>query len=74
MKGKLVSVDCSNTPLALLTVISGDKTWKLQAKDSTHLVIIGADKFSCEWTNQKIAVNYHETGDATGEIISLELQ
>jgi tetratricopeptide (TPR) repeat protein len=74
MKGKLLSVDCSSPPLASLIVASENKTWKLLAKDSTHLVIIGADTFSCDWRNQKVAVNYHETGEATGEIISLELQ
>lgn len=74
LKGKLVGVDCASLPSATLTVESGKKTWKMLAKDSSHMVVIGADKFSCDWKNQNVAVNYRETGEASGEVISLELQ
>jgi hypothetical protein len=74
LKGKLVAVDCSTPPAAVLTISSGTKTWKLHANDSTRVVLIGADKFSCAWTNKKVGINYHETGAGTGEVISVELQ
>lgn len=74
LKGRLVAVDCSKTPVAVLTVKSGSQTWKLSVRDNAHVVLIGADNFSCTWTNQNIAVNYRETGSATGDVISLEVQ
>jgi tetratricopeptide (TPR) repeat protein len=74
LKGKLLSVDCSAPPSAILTVSSGTKTWKLSTKDSSHMILIGADNFSCQWTNQKVSVNYRDTGENSGDIISLELQ
>jgi hypothetical protein len=45
-----------------------------QIADRNHVVLIGADQFSCSWTSQKVAVNYREgeTGKAT--MISLEIQ
>jgi hypothetical protein len=54
--------------------VSGAKTLKLHARDHALVIVIGADKFSCEWTNQKVAVNYRETTEDSGEIISIELQ
>jgi tetratricopeptide (TPR) repeat protein len=74
VKGKLVEVDCSSPPAAVLTVAVGTKTWKMLAKDSNHLILIGADKLSCDWKNEKVAVNYRVSGEGHGEIISLELQ
>ncbi|HUE51573.1 MAG TPA: tetratricopeptide repeat protein [Terriglobales bacterium] len=74
IRGKLEAVDCSASPEAVLTVVSGAKTLKLHARDDALVIVIGADKFSCEWTNQKVAVNYRETAEDCGEIISIELQ
>ena len=74
MKGKLLAVDCSSPPGAVLTVAASARTWKMLAKDSHHLVLIGADSLSCDWKNRNVAVNYRETGEGRGEIISLELQ
>ncbi len=74
LKGKLASVDCSSSPAAVLAVVSGAKTWKMHVRDSGSVVVIGADNFSCGWTNQKIAVNYRQTGDGEGDVISLEVQ
>jgi len=36
--------------------------------------VIGADTFSCDWKDQKVAVNYRQTGEGEGDLISLELQ
>ena len=74
MKGKLVSVDCSDPKAAELTMALGTKTWKLHVKDRSHALVIGADALSCTWTNQKIAVNYRKTGEASGDVVSIEVQ
>jgi len=74
LKGKVTLVDCSSPPLAVLTVVSGAKTWKLQVKDSAHVVVIGADNLSCAWKNQGVAVNFRATGEANGEVVSVEVQ
>ncbi len=57
MKGKLSSVDCSLAPGAILTLTAGARTLKLHVPDTKHVIVIGADAFSCEWTNQKLAIN-----------------
>ncbi len=72
--GRLMSVDCSTTPLALLTVVSGTKTWKMKVGDRNHVVLIGADEFSCAWNKKKVALNYRETSEGEGDVISLEIQ
>jgi hypothetical protein len=74
LRGTLVSVDCSSPPVATLTVISGGKNWKLQVRDSKHVLVIGADSFSCSWRRQNVALNYWETGEAAGNVISIEVQ
>jgi hypothetical protein len=44
--------------------------------DINNVIVFGADKFSCAWTNQKISVNYNEGtgGDLDGRVVSLEIQ
>jgi len=74
IRGTLADVDCSKSPLAILTVISGSKTWKMNVADRNHLVLIGADQFSCNWRKQKVALNYRETSDGRGNVFSLEIQ
>jgi tetratricopeptide (TPR) repeat protein len=74
LKGTILSVDCSFPPAATLTVTSGAKTWKMQVADSKHALVIGADDFSCSWNKQKVALNYRETGDAAGSVVSIEVQ
>lgn len=74
LKGKLVSVDCSAAPTALLTVIANSKTWKMKVANSQNVIVIGSDNFSCEWRNQKVALNYREVGDGEGNVISVEIQ
>jgi hypothetical protein len=67
-------VDCSSPPAAVLTVLSGSTTWKMRAPNSSKAIVIGADQISCDWKNQKVAVNYREKAQGEGDIISLELQ
>jgi len=74
LRGTILSVDCSSPPAAMLTVIAGAKRWKMQVADSKHALVIGAGEFSCSWNQQKVAVNYRETGDAAGSVVSIEVQ
>ncbi len=74
LKGTVVSVDCSLVPAATLTVLSGAKTWTMQVRDSKHVLVLGADEFSCSWKKQKVALNYRATGDAAGSVVSIEVQ
>jgi tetratricopeptide (TPR) repeat protein len=74
LKGTILSVDCSSPPAATLKVLSGTKTWKMQVPDSKRTPVIGADEFSCSWNKQAVALNYRETGDAAGSVVSIEVQ
>jgi tetratricopeptide (TPR) repeat protein len=74
LKGKIVSVDCSRPPEAIVTVVSGMTTYKMHAVDSKSVLVIGEDQFSCAWKNRAVAVNYRETGKAGGELVSIEVQ
>jgi len=79
IKGKLTAVDCSAAPQAFLSVVAGGRSLKLHIGDSKHLVLIGADEFSCDWKNKSVALSYrerNENGDGgnDGDIVSLELQ
>jgi hypothetical protein len=73
LHGKLLSVDCSGLPVATLTLLAGPKIWTLRVADSKKAIVIGADQMSCDWKGQKVAVNYRETGDGQGDLISLEV-
>jgi len=74
LKGTLQNVDCSHPPAAVLTLSSAGKTLKLRTPDYKALVLIGADKFSCEWKRQTVAVNFKASGKSDGDLVSLELQ
>jgi hypothetical protein len=67
-------VDCSTSPAAILTVTAGSVNLKLRAANYKSLTIIGADDFSCEWTNRQVTVNYKPGGTADGDLVSLELR
>ncbi|PYY00773.1 MAG: hypothetical protein DMG63_04970, partial [Acidobacteria bacterium] len=74
VKGKLLRVDCSAQPAAVITLASGKQTWKLRTADRNKLVLMGADTFSCDWSNRNAGVNYRASGNATGELVSLEIE
>jgi Flp pilus assembly protein TadD len=74
LKGKLVSVDCSRAPVAVLTFVARATTLHLRAADYKTLLLIGADEFSCDWQNRAAIVNYKAGGTADGDLVSLELQ
>jgi len=73
IRGVLTNVDCSAPPVATLTVVYGAQTLKMKVADTGHVVLIGADAFSCLWNQQKVAVNYRENSDGEGSVVSLEV-
>ena len=74
LKGKIVSVECSKPPEAIMTVLSGMTTYKMHAADYKSLLVIGEDQFSCEWRNRPAAINYRVVGKSGGELVSVEVQ
>jgi tetratricopeptide (TPR) repeat protein len=74
LKGKIVSIDCSKPPEAVVTVISGMTTYRMHVSDSKSVLVIGEDQFSCAWKNRAAAVNYREAGKTEGELVSIEVQ
>lgn len=74
VKGRLVDVDCSQAPAAMLTVVAGGATLKLRAANYKSMVLIGADDFSCEWTDRQVTVNYKPGGSMNGDVVSLEVR
>lgn len=74
IKGKLTAVDCSAVPQAWLRVVAGGRPFKLHVSDTKHVLLLGADDFSCDWKNKSVALNYRERGDGDGDIVSLEIQ
>ena len=74
LQGRLVSVDCSQSPAAVLTVTSGGTVLKLRTADYKSLVLIGADSFSCSWNDRSVSVNYKTGGLSDGDLVSVELR
>ena len=74
LQGKLLNVDCSQPPVALLRVLRGAKVLKLRSADYKTLVLIGADSFSCDWKDVAVVANYKAGGKADGDLVSLELR
>ena len=74
LQGRLVGVDCSQSPAAVLTVASGAVVLKLRTPDYKSLPLIGADTFSCEWNNRAVSVNYKPGGIADGDLVSVEVR
>jgi tetratricopeptide (TPR) repeat protein len=73
-RGKLVSVDCSRSPAAVLRVAVRTGMMKLRTEDYKSLILIGTDQFSCDWKNVSVAVNYRASGKAGGDLVSLEIR
>ena len=73
LKGKIMSVDCSQAPAALVTVLAGKRTLKVRTQNYNALVLVGADQFSCDWRNQPASVNYKSNGSGPGDLVSLEV-
>jgi tetratricopeptide (TPR) repeat protein len=73
-KGRLVAVDCSAAPVAVLTVTSEGVVLKLRTVDYRSLLLVGADIFSCDWKNRPVTVNYKPGGLTDGDLVSLEVR
>ncbi len=73
-RGKLVSVDCTNQPVAIISITAGAKRLRLRTEDYKSLLLIGADAFSCGWQNRPIVANYKAGGKSDGDLVSLEVQ
>ncbi len=74
VQGRLVSVDCSQAPAATLVVSAEGKLLKLRTADYKSLLLIGADSFSCDWSNRRVSVNYKPGGMADGDVVSVEVR
>ncbi len=74
LQGRLVRVDCSQSPAALLTVSSASGVLKLRTADYKSLLLIGATTFSCDWSNRAVSVNYKAGGVADGDLVSVEVR
>jgi len=72
-KGRLISIDCTQAPAAIVSVAVGGKTIKLRTSDYKSLMLVGEDTFSCDWSNRSVSVNYKAGGKADGDLVSLEV-
>ncbi len=72
LTGKIVRVDCSSAPEAIVSILSAGRSLKLHTSDYKSVAVVGADQFSCEWRNQRASINYR--GDASsGDLVSVEI-
>ena len=74
LQGRLVRVDCSQPPRAVITVSAGAAVLKLRTADYKSLLLLGADTFSCAWNDRPVSVNYKPDGISGGDLVSLELR
>ena len=74
VRGRLMAVDCSHPPSAILTVRSDQGTLKLRTTDYKSLLLIGADDFSCEWRDRQVTANYKSSSAGSGDLVSLEMR
>jgi hypothetical protein len=74
VKGKIISVDCSQAPSAILTISAGAKVLKLRTENYKELMLMGGEEFSCEWKGRPAAVNFRAGGKADGDLVSVELE
>ncbi len=74
VEGRLERVDCSQAPVAILTVSAGAKVVKLRTVDYKSLLLIGTETFSCDWSNRAVSVNYKPGGASDGDLVSVEVR
>ncbi|HVI07074.1 MAG TPA: hypothetical protein VND65_02145 [Candidatus Binatia bacterium] len=73
-QGRLVGIDCSQSPAAVLTVTANGVVLKLRTPNYKSLLLIGADSFSCEWNDRSVSVNYKPGGLSDGDLLSVEVR
>jgi tetratricopeptide (TPR) repeat protein len=74
VRGRLIKVDCSQNPVAILTVRTNSRTLRLRTENYKSLLLVGADEFSCDWTDRAVVANYKPGGRADGDVVSVEVQ
>jgi tetratricopeptide (TPR) repeat protein len=74
VRGRLIKVDCSQNPGAILTVRTNSRTLRLRTDNYKSLLLVGADEFSCDWTDRAVIANYKPGGKADGDLVSVEVQ
>jgi tetratricopeptide (TPR) repeat protein len=74
VRGKLLKVDCSQNPAAILTVRTNARTMRLRTDNYKSLLLVGADEFSCDWTDRAVVANYKAGGKMDGDLVSVEVQ
>lgn len=73
VKGRLIAVDCSASPVAILTISTHGSILKLRTADYKSLALIGADQFSCDWHDRQVDANYKPGAQSDGDLVSLEM-
>jgi len=73
VSGKLLSIDCTHEPRAILNVKDGTRATKLNVASIKKVLVMGADEFSCLWKERKISVNYKESAPLQGDVVSVEV-
>jgi tetratricopeptide (TPR) repeat protein len=74
VRGRLMKVDCSLNPAAILTVRTNSRTLRLRTDNYKSLLLVGADEFSCDWTDRALVANFKAGGKADGDLVSVEVQ
>ena len=74
VRGRLIKVDCSQNPGAILTVRTSSRTLRLRTDNYKSLLLVGADEFSCDWMDRAVVANYKAGGKADGDLVSVEVQ
>lgn len=74
LKVRILSVDCSKAPAAVLSVSSGGRKLTMNVADYKSVAVLGTDKFSCNWKNLPVDINYRASGKTTGDLVSIELK
>ena len=74
-KGRIVSVDCSKDPAAVVTFATGNRTLKLQTSNHAKVIVVGEDQFSCRWEGVRAQANYKAGAKAgEGDLVTIEVQ
>jgi tetratricopeptide (TPR) repeat protein len=73
LKATLVSVDCSKSPAAVLSVSRRGKILKFRTADYKSLAVIGPTDFSCKWKGIPVNLNYRAGGKMDGDLVSIEV-
>jgi hypothetical protein len=46
----------------------------LRTENYKALTLVGAEEFSCQWSDRPVSVNYKPGGKTDGDLVSLEIQ